>query len=129
VDEGALGLCFRRYDTEDRPALKEVKGLQEFVKDMLVKDPAKRLGSGTANGWQDVREHKFFKGFDWERLSGAKMPGPIKPRIDKLNAELPSETKEEFAKCGAVPFRDATSSAFVCARDLARASPFLHVCA
>jgi len=52
----------------------------------LKRDPFERIG---ANGWYEIKEHSFFKGFDWEALASKKMESPLLPMI---NIDLLEET-------------------------------------
>ena len=53
------------------------KGL---IKGMLAKKPTARLGC-LAGGFDDVRSHTFFDGFDWRALETGRMPPPYVPKI------------------------------------------------
>ena len=99
------------FDTAERPALKALPHVHSFITDLLVKDPKQRLGAD-GGGWQAVRDHKVFKSIDWERLSRGKLPAPILPDATKLNAELPSQAKEEFAKFEEVTPPEGASDVF-----------------
>lgn len=99
------------YDKANRPPLKAVSGLGSFVDSLLVKAPEARLGGGVG-GWAAVRQHTFFKGFDWERLASGKLPAPIRPNLTKLNAELPSKAKVEFAQYEDAPVPEDAESTF-----------------
>lgn len=46
----------------------------DLIKSLLVLDPAKRLGT---NGAQEIKQHKFFEGIDWENIR--KQTAPIIP--------------------------------------------------
>jgi len=50
---------------------------QDLIKKLLVSDRSRRLGS-SKRGVKDIKQHKFFKGVDWQELH--KRPtGPIVP--------------------------------------------------
>ena len=51
----------------------------DLVQKLLTKDRAHRLGA--KNDYQEVIEHPFFKGFDFDALTAEKMKPPFKPNI------------------------------------------------
>ena len=51
-----------------------------FLKDILIVDPNKRLGNGK-NGFQNIKNHIFFKGINWEDLEQKKIVPPFIPNI------------------------------------------------
>lgn len=54
--------------------------LKDLVARLLVRNPASRLGAGPA-GAADVRNHRWFHGFDWAAFRAKTMPAPYVPRI------------------------------------------------
>ena len=60
----------RMYRKILKGELKQPKGFDDvafdFVSQLLQKNPEKRLGF--KRGHEAVREHEFFRGFDWEKL-------------------------------------------------------------
>lgn len=50
-----------------------------MCKGLLIKDPAKRLGSGP-NGEADLKKHPFYNGIDWDKLAARKLEPPFKPK-------------------------------------------------
>ncbi|EFN51455.1 hypothetical protein CHLNCDRAFT_49225 [Chlorella variabilis] len=86
---------------------------KDFVLRLLERKPTKRLGMLQGKA-RDVKQHRWFEGFDWEALSARKVPAPRKPRDDaaKRIRELaeserkqraqPKETPEEVAEAEAV---------------------------
>ncbi|KAH0795770.1 AGC family protein kinase [Histomonas meleagridis] len=52
----------------------------DFISKLLEKDPAKRLGSGP-NEIDDVQNHPFFEGVDWEGLLLKTVPMEWKPNL------------------------------------------------
>ena len=52
---------------------------QELIKDFLVKDPEKRLGTSAAKG--NVKEHNFFSNLNWEDLSEGRIKPPFVPNV------------------------------------------------
>lgn len=72
---------------------------QSFIKGLLTKDPAKRLGSGP-QGSEAIKKHPFFKSINWSRLEKGEITSPFKPTIqstksvenfDKLWTDQPVE--------------------------------------
>jgi len=52
--------------------------LDSLVEGLLVKDPTKRLASGSA-GIKDLHGHPFFKSLDWAVVDMRKMKSPLRP--------------------------------------------------
>ena len=50
----------------------------DFLKGMLTKDPTKRLG---AKGIDEIKNHEFFRGIEWDRLERKTIKPPFMPRI------------------------------------------------
>ncbi|KNZ58898.1 uncharacterized protein VP01_1837g1 [Puccinia sorghi] len=46
---------------------------------LLEREPSRRLGS---KGIQEIEEHDFFKGLDWEALRSKRLTPPFKPRVE-----------------------------------------------
>ena len=49
---------------------------------MIQRKPTNRLG---LNGPEEVKEHPWFKGFEWEELESKRMPTPFKPNMAEDN--------------------------------------------
>jgi len=60
----------------------------------------KRLGCG-AGGYEKLKAHEFFAGFDWMKLAGGVLEAPIKPDRTKMNAppsgEMDMKKVKEYA--------------------------------
>jgi len=54
---------------------------RDFIDRLLTVDPARRLGT-LKNGPKDVKQHPWFKDFDWASLEARKMPSvPYVPKV------------------------------------------------
>eukprot|EP00164_Ancoracysta_twista_P002827 GFYU01003762.1.p1 GENE.GFYU01003762.1~~GFYU01003762.1.p1 ORF type:complete len:320 (-),score=79.82 GFYU01003762.1:602-1561(-) len=51
---------------------------KDLIKRLLTADRTKRIGN-LKRGAEDVRNHRWFRGFDWRSLEQKKLPPPIKP--------------------------------------------------
>ncbi|XP_066280404.1 ribosomal protein S6 kinase alpha-5-like [Branchiostoma lanceolatum] len=67
--------------------------VKDLLMKLLMKDPQSRLGSGSRGG-EEVKEHPFFKGINWEDLSAKRVPAPFTPII--TNEMDTSNFSEEF---------------------------------
>lgn len=54
----------------------EARGL---IQQLMQKDPAKRLGAGPRDS-EDIKEHVFFNGINWEAAARRELKVPIPPR-------------------------------------------------
>ena len=54
--------------------------LKDFISRLLERDPSKRLG---VNGVKEVKNHKWFDGFDFTKLMKKLLDAPFIP-LDKL---------------------------------------------
>eukprot|EP00357_Protocruzia_adherens_P026640 CAMPEP_0114984716 /NCGR_PEP_ID=MMETSP0216-20121206/7434_1 /TAXON_ID=223996 /ORGANISM="Protocruzia adherens, Strain Boccale" /LENGTH=632 /DNA_ID=CAMNT_0002346889 /DNA_START=214 /DNA_END=2112 /DNA_ORIENTATION=+ len=53
---------------------------KDLISKLLTKDPTERLGAN--EGVEDIKNHIFFKGFNWEQLEGKSMTAPWKPTVE-----------------------------------------------
>jgi len=68
-------------DNDDR--LQDVSAIcRQFISDLLVKDPAKRLGCAGSDA-ADVQKHPFFAGVDWDAVVAAELPAPLAPALQE----------------------------------------------
>ncbi|CAO2820793.1 unnamed protein product [Amaranthus hypochondriacus] len=51
-----------------------------LLKGLLQKEPSKRLGSG-ANGADEIRRHRWFKGINWKKLERREIEPSFKPIV------------------------------------------------
>uniref|UniRef100_A0A8D0DRD2 Ribosomal protein S6 kinase n=1 Tax=Salvator merianae TaxID=96440 RepID=A0A8D0DRD2_SALMN len=77
------------YPQEMSPSAKDI------IQNLLMKDPKKRLGSGSG-GAEEIKQHPFFQKINWNDLAAKKLPAPFKPVIrDELDV---SNFAEEFTE-------------------------------
>ena len=73
---------------------------QDFIRQLLMKDPAKRLGS--KGGVDEVLAHPWFKELDAKAVAGKKIKAPFIPklssRIDDISNFDDEFTSEELVK-------------------------------
>ncbi len=70
--------------------------LQSLIKQLLVRDPTQRLGF---KGADEIKNHEFFKGVDWEEVEAIGTKPPILPNFmwiprKETIAETPVENPE-----------------------------------
>ncbi|KAH1010205.1 ribosomal protein S6 kinase alpha-5 isoform X2 [Dendroctonus ponderosae] len=71
------------------------KDLSDFIRELLIKDPRRRLG-GRGEDALELKRHAFFKGLDWEKVARKEIRPPFVPII---KGELDvSNFSEEFTK-------------------------------
>ena len=56
------------------------KECRDLIRNLLQKNPAKRLGS-LNGGVQDIKDHPWFTGFDWDSLNARTMKAPYQPSL------------------------------------------------
>ena len=75
-------------------------GLSDLISNLLVSDQSRRLGFSRHVGIQDVKNHRWFAGCDWNGLKEpeegevASLEPPIKPNLPSDIKTLGKETKE-----------------------------------
>lgn len=60
-----------------------------IMKRLLCRLPEVRIGC-SINGYKDIKEHAFFRDFDWDKLLGRGQPPPLVP-----SGEIYAEDNEE----------------------------------
>lgn len=68
---------------------------KDLIRKLLVRDPSKRLGMGP-RGFEDIRNHPFFKGVEWEKLGRLEIPPPFQPQLDRANCPADFELEDQF---------------------------------
>lgn len=66
-----------------------------FLAGLLQVDISKRLGCGP-RGWDEVKEHAFFRDLDWSRMARKEMDPPIKPDTSKANCSGDHDLEEQL---------------------------------
>lgn len=54
---------------------------KDFIRKLLVKDPRRRLGGGSADA-SELKSHDFFKSINWRQLADKKISAPFRPVIE-----------------------------------------------
>jgi serine/threonine protein kinase len=68
---------------------------QDFIRGLLVINPAKRLGCGKT-GWAEVKEHAWFNGLDWDAIKSRSMKAPISPDQDAANCSNSADLADQL---------------------------------
>ncbi len=55
---------------------------KSLVKHLLRRDLSKRYGN-LKNGVDDIKTHRFFEGFTWDKLLTKKLEPPYIPHVEK----------------------------------------------
>lgn len=67
-----------------------------LVKSLCEKDPAERLAM-RKDGAANIKKHKWYKSFDWEKMEKCQLPAPYKPHVKgKTDAANFSARKEDM---------------------------------
>ncbi|KAI0566226.1 Serine/threonine protein kinase [Gracilaria domingensis] len=70
-------------DLENDERLADVsETCKDFIKRLLDKNPATRLGHAGADA-QDVQQHPYFAGIDWAGVEGFKLSPPLRPALQR----------------------------------------------
>ncbi|OMJ88775.1 hypothetical protein SteCoe_9241 [Stentor coeruleus] len=62
---------------------------RELIKDLTERDPSKRLGA--MRDAEEVKQHVFFKGVDWDSVLRKELKPPIPKIFEVPNTRIPSE--------------------------------------
>ncbi|KXJ78636.1 hypothetical protein RP20_CCG003981, partial [Aedes albopictus] len=54
---------------------------KDFIRKLLVKDPRRRLGGGSADA-SELKSHDFFRSINWRQLAEKKISAPFRPVIE-----------------------------------------------
>ena len=61
---------------------------KSLIRQLLVRDPLKRLGAGEADA-KPIRSHPFFEAINWDLLMKKQIAPPFKPEIVRLPLGAP----------------------------------------
>ncbi|EDO05550.2 cGMP dependent protein kinase family protein [Babesia bovis T2Bo] len=64
-----------------------------IIKRLLCRVPEVRLGS-SINGFKDIKEHSYFRDFDWDKLSGRALQPPFVPQGETYNEDEAQESAQ-----------------------------------
>lgn len=81
-------LSFPDY-VEDREAI-------NLIKRLLCRIPEVRIGS-SINGYNDIKEHSYFKEFDWDKLTGRMLEPPLLPEGEVYCGDQYSDNESTIA--------------------------------
>lgn len=68
---------------------------RSLISGLLTRNPTERLGSRSA---EDVKNHAFFAGINWQALYDRKIPPPFNPCATASNPEETKNFEAEFTK-------------------------------
>lgn len=57
------------------------KNCINLIRNLCCENPNERLGIRGRNGYNDIKRHKWFSGFNWNNLLKRKMPAPFVPKL------------------------------------------------
>ena len=84
--------------------------LLELCEGLMTLDPNERLG--VKGGWDSLKGHTFFAGFNWAALRAGAMTPPITPSHSEINADVPEKLKDEFQSWAEKPVPEAAPALF-----------------
>lgn len=73
-------VCLAAEKVRDWKSGKISEEAKSLINGFLKVDPQQRLGT---KGFDDIKNHAFFKGFDWEALKSLQMKSPLEPIVRK----------------------------------------------
>jgi RAC serine/threonine-protein kinase/serum/glucocorticoid-regulated kinase 2 len=62
---------------------------KSLIRQLLVRDPLKRLGAGEADA-KPIKSHPFFEAINWDLLMKKQIAPPFKPEIVRLPLGAPT---------------------------------------
>ncbi len=62
---------------------------------MLIRNPERRLGCGP-KGWNEIKNHSFFKGIDWGKVARREIKVPFQPDLERANCPADFELEDQF---------------------------------
>mmetsp|Transcript_23354 Transcript_23354/g.23287 ORF Transcript_23354/g.23287 Transcript_23354/m.23287 type:complete len:162 (+) Transcript_23354:1746-2231(+) len=78
---------------------------KSLLKKLLHKDPKQRLG---VKDKEDIKNHHFFRGLDWEKLEQGKVEPPLTLTLDDTDSDIDPFEKEylNFSPDKQIKFKD-----------------------
>ena len=73
-----IKIIIKKHDLPDGWSIESA----DFINRLLAKKPSKRLGYGGTN---EVKNHVWFRNFEWEKLYDFKMSSPLIPNIPSVD--------------------------------------------
>ena len=75
-------------------------GLADLIGQLLVRDPAQRLGASSMGGASAVKEHPFLSSIDWRMLAASALPAPFLPDPNLVYAKdnVPPLSEDDHPK-------------------------------
>ena len=74
---------------------------RDLLKQILAKDPANRIGCREKGGVEELKQHAWFRGLDWDMLYNKEIPPPFVPQtqrasdVSNVDPEFLREVPEE----------------------------------
>jgi len=87
--------------------------VKDLIKRLLTPDRAKRFGC-LKNGADDIKKHKWYKGFDWEALLQRQLPTPMVPPVKAADDTSMFDRYPESTEASAPPISGADQALFDC---------------
>ncbi|KAL2917631.1 hypothetical protein HK105_202918 [Polyrhizophydium stewartii] len=88
--------AMRKKNKKEKPLPEwvESEGRTSFLKDLLVKDVSKRIGSGPDGFETQIKKHPWFAGFDWDKAGKKAVVPSFVPDPNNANFEATHEIEE-----------------------------------
>jgi len=77
------------------PKMLKDKAARDFIRGLLERDTTKRLGAGVA-GYSELKSHRFFEGFKWDKLLARQLEPPYKPQGEVYAEDGNTASPEEL---------------------------------
>lgn len=96
----------------DFPRHFDVK-VKDLIKRLLTQDRAKRFGC-LKNGAEDIKKHKWYKGFDWNQLANRQQRPPMIPEVKAADDTSMFDRYPESTEASAPTISSSDQSLFDC---------------
>lgn len=87
--------------------------VKDLIKRLLTPDRAKRFGCLKA-GAEDIKKHKWYKGFDWTALEQRQITPPMIPPVKAADDTSMFDRYPESTEASAPPISSADQASFEC---------------